>query len=197
MPWHQQLRILTYLGNDFRAPLLTTCILVGSTIGCVIITAIDKKRYMPEFRRLKKENSDAKVPPEERLWNMMIGAPLLAISLFWFGWTARPSIHWISPIAAEAMFSCGNLLIFVSTLVYLADCFGAKYGASATSSNTFFRYLVATVFPLFANQLYEGLGVGWASSLLGFLAAVLAPIPFLFFRYGPMLRSRSTYVSGE
>jgi hypothetical protein len=32
----------------------------------------------------------------------------------------------------------------------------------------------------FARQMYERLGVPWATSLLGFIAILLAPIPFIF-----------------
>jgi len=117
--------------------------------------------------------------------------------LFWFGWTAESRVHWISPVIAEAFFACGNLLIFTCASLYLTDCYGALYGASAWSSNTFLRYLFASVFPLFAVQMFEGLGPGWASSLLGFISVLLIPIPFAFGRYGERLRLKSEYSSGE
>lgn len=87
----------------------------------------------------------------------------------------------------------GNLLIFTCALLFLQDCYGAQFGASAASSNTFARYFAGFAFPLFAVQMYEGLGSGWASSLLGFVAVALMPIPFAFARYGPRLRQRSKY----
>lgn len=117
--------------------------------------------------------------------------------LFWFAWTARPSIHWICPVIAEAFFSCGNLLVFTCSSLYLTDCYGAMYGASAWSSNTFLRYLAAFAFPLFTIQMYEGLGTGWATSLLAFVSCVLVPIPFAFDRYGDRLRQRSSYAPHE
>lgn len=42
-------------------------------------------------------------------------------------------------------------------------------------------------------QMYEHMGIAWASSLLGFLSLVLVPIPWVFFKYGPFLRSRSRF----
>lgn len=96
-------------------------------------------------------------------------------------------------MAAEALFTCGNILVFASAALYLTDCYGATYGASAWASNTFIRYLFAFAFPLFAVQMYEGLGVGWATSLLGFASFVLAFIPFVLAKYGAKLRSRSSY----
>ena len=75
--------------------------------------------------------------------------------LFWFAWTARPDVHWISPVVAEGFFSCGNLLIFTCTGLYFTDCYGAQYAASAWSSCTFIRYLAAFAFPLYALPLLQ------------------------------------------
>jgi hypothetical protein len=41
--------------------------------------------------------------------------------------------------------------------------------------------------------VYEKLGIGWASSLLGFIAVALMPVPWLFFKYGKQLRAKSKY----
>ena len=44
---------------------------------------------------------------------------------------------------------------------------------------------------LFATQMFHNLGVGWAGSLLGFLAVAFMPIPFLFYIFGARLRKLS------
>lgn len=171
---------------------------VGSICGFFIVVAFDRYYYQPRSRAIKaNEKGPKKLAPEQRLWIAMLGAPMLPISLFWFGWTARPSIHWISPVAAEAFFSCGNLLIFTCASLYLTDSYGAAYGASAWSSNTFLRYLFAAGFPLFAEIMYRGLGVGLASSLLAFVTLALMPIPFAFYIWGPRLRRGSKYCPDE
>jgi hypothetical protein len=38
------------------------------------------------------------------------------------------------------------------------------------------------------------LGFAWAMSLLGFVALVMMPIPWIFFKWGSSLRKRSRYV---
>lgn len=43
------------------------------------------------------------------------------------------------------------------------------------------------------NIVYERLGIEWASSLLGFLALALLPIPWVFFKFGSSLRAKSQY----
>lgn len=41
--------------------------------------------------------------------------------------------------------------------------------------------------------VFEALGIHWASSLLGFAALALTPLPWVFFRFGPRLRGMSKY----
>lgn len=49
------------------------------------------------------------------------------------------------------------------------------------------------VFPLFATQMFEGMGIQWASTLLGAVALVLAPMPVIFLLYGKKIRAKSTF----
>jgi DHA1 family multidrug resistance protein-like MFS transporter len=43
--------------------------------------------------------------------------------------------------------------------------------------------------------MFEGMGIQWAATLLGCVAVVLVPIPFIFYRYGSKIRERSAYAS--
>lgn len=65
--------------------------------------------------------------------------------------------------------------------------------ASALSANTIIRSLFGASFPLFATQMYDKLDARWASTLLGFFAIIMIPIPLLFIRYGPALRAKSRF----
>lgn len=56
--------------------------------------------------------------------------------------------------------------------------------------------LSIAAFPLFGTQMYNALGIQWASSLLAFLAVAMIPFPYLFFRYGKQLRSKSRFATG-
>ena len=81
----------------------------------------------------------------------MIGAVMLPISLFWFGWTARRGVHWIVPIIAGFPFGFSMMLLFVGTSVYLSSMY-RQYAASAFAVNSWMRYTFAAAFPLFARQ---------------------------------------------
>lgn len=50
-------------------------------------------------------------------------------------------------------------------------------------------------FPLFGIQMYEGLGYQWATALVGFVTLALMPFPYIFYRYGKRIRSRSRFAT--
>jgi hypothetical protein len=81
-------------------------------------------------------------------------------------------------------------------MTYIIDTYGALYGASAIASNTLLRYSVGAGFPLFTDQMYNRLGIAWAGSLLGFVGLALLPIPWVLYKWGPYLRSKSAYKRG-
>jgi hypothetical protein len=41
--------------------------------------------------------------------------------------------------------------------------------------------------------VYEKLGIGWGMSLFGFVSLALLPVPWLFYKFGILLRQRSAY----
>ncbi|KIW18743.1 hypothetical protein PV08_03032 [Exophiala spinifera] len=131
-------------------------------------------------------------PPELRLVPAMLGAFLVPIGLFWFGWTTYSSVHWIVPIIGSGFFGAGVFLAFNGVLTFLVDAY-ANYAASAVAANVLVRLIFAGAFPLFGTQMYENLGYQWASSLLAFLALACLPMPFLFFKYGEKIRNRSKF----
>ncbi len=77
-------------------------------------------------------------------------------------------------------------------MAYLTDCYG-PFGASALAANNVLRSIFGAVFPLFAPDMYGGLGVAWATSVLAFVALALTPLPWVFYRFGPRIRGRSRY----
>ncbi|AFR97263.1 multidrug transporter [Cryptococcus neoformans C23] len=131
-------------------------------------------------------------PPEARLPVCCIGAILAPIGLFWFAWTSAPPVHWIVPIIACLPFGLAFLLIFTSMTNYLIDSY-ELYAASALAAQAVSRCIFGAIFPLFASQMYETLGLHWAGTLVAFFSLVCAPMPFLFHRYGSYLRRKSKY----
>lgn len=65
--------------------------------------------------------------------------------------------------------------------------------ASALAANAVMRSLVGFAFPLFTHQMFTAMGNQWALTLIAFITLAMAPIPFVFYRYGPQIRARSTF----
>ncbi|KAI0270545.1 MFS transporter [Gloeopeniophorella convolvens] len=137
-----------------------------------------------------KYNENGELRPEERMPVAIVGAFLVPICLFWFGWTSRASIHWIVPIIGSSLFSIAALLLFNAVLNYLADAY-PNYAASVLAGNDFIRSMFGAAFPLFATAMYNNLGVGWASTLLALLSCSFVPIPILLYKYGERIRMAS------
>ena len=125
-------------------------------------------------------NDRGELKPEIRLQPAMVGAFFIPVCLFWFGWSARPSVHWIMPIIGSSFFAIGTFLLFQAVLNYLGDAY-PEYAASVLAGNDFMRSAFGAGFPLFATAMYKNEGVGWASSILGFLSIVFIPIPFVLY----------------
>ncbi|KAK5691194.1 hypothetical protein LTR97_011846 [Elasticomyces elasticus] len=131
--------------------------------------------------------------PEDRLGVGMIGGILFPITMFWFAWTAEfNSIHWIVPTLAGVFLSTSILLIFVAYLNYLTDSY-LMYAASALAANTVARSACGAAAPLFTSYMFDSLGVGGGGSLIAGVACLLAPIPFIFYKYGEGIRRRSKF----
>ncbi|KAH0427132.1 hypothetical protein CcaCcLH18_09879 [Colletotrichum camelliae] len=160
---------------------------LGIFVGAVIIVPpffwYLHKYLEPEF------DENGFIQPEKRLPPAFLGGVAIPICLFWFGWSSRQSINWIMPIIGSAWFSIGSFLLFNPVLNYLTDAY-PDYAASVLAGNDLFRSAFGAGFPMFATAMYTRLGVGWASSLLAFLAIVFIPIPIVLWKIGPTLRHK-------
>ncbi|KAI1825766.1 major facilitator superfamily transporter [Xylaria intraflava] len=146
----------------------------------------------PWYQRKLAANNGIPIP-EWRLPLVIAGGVAFAAGLFWFGWSGyRSDIHWIVPATSGILSGFGLLTIFLQSLNYLVDAY-LMFAASAIAGNTFLRSLFAAGFPLFATQLFNGLGIQWASTLLGAIGVILIPIPVLFYIYGHKIRAKSHF----
>lgn len=75
----------------------------------------------------------------------------------------------------------------------MIDVYGPLSGASAMAANGLLRYMMGASFPLFTVQMYDKLGVKWATMLLAFVCMFMVPIPWIFYKFGPGIRKRSAF----
>ncbi|KAL1877317.1 hypothetical protein VTK73DRAFT_8770 [Phialemonium thermophilum] len=165
---------------------------IGMNVGFIVAFALVPHIYLKYKRDLDAamEKGEPGLPPEQRLWYAMYGAPWLPISLFWMGWTSYPSISYWSSLVASVAFGFSVQGIFISTYGYLIDTYEV-YAASALVSATFFRYMAAGVMVVVSIPMYDNLGVHWSLTLLGCLSLLMTPVPYIFYRYGHQIRKRS------
>ncbi|KAI2621295.1 major facilitator superfamily domain-containing protein [Hypoxylon sp. NC1633] len=140
-------------------------------------------------RLIRKRAAEKTLKPEHRLVPALAGAPLLAVGLLWYGWSAQAHAHWALPIAGTALIGAGNVLFNTAIIGYLIDAF-TIYAASAIAANTVIRSVGGTVLPLMGRNLYAALGWGWGSSLLAFLALLCGAALICLYVYGEVLRSK-------
>ncbi|GME31390.1 putative MFS-type transporter [Neofusicoccum parvum] len=164
---------------------------IGVAIGMLASVAYSIWVENPRYLRVIREN-DGNAPPEARLPPSLLGAVALPIGLFWFAWTNSPSLPWPASVAAGAPFGFAMVLVFLSVMNYLVDSY-TIYAASVLAANSVFRAVFGAVFPLFTRQMYDGLGIHWASTIPAFLALICLPFPFLFHRFGEGIRSKCKY----
>ncbi|EIW54811.1 MFS general substrate transporter [Trametes versicolor FP-101664 SS1] len=139
------------------------------------------------------ERKGETMPMEEtQLKSVIIACLCLPISLFWFAWTSGPETHWIAPALAGIPFGYANTAIFFSFTSYTSRTY-TLYASSAAAANTFFRSVVASIFPIIAHSIVDALGTKWGISIFAFISLGLVPIPFVFVRFGPALRARSRH----
>lgn len=145
----------------------------------------------------KRRRHGQPIKPEDKLVGLGIGAPSLAIGLWWFGWTIPPMIQsphmpWIVPTVSLVL--VGYSLTEIDTVLYgyISDSY-LSYSASATAAVAFLRGMLSGTFPLFTKQMIHGLGANGAISVLAGVATVFCLVPPLFLHYGEHIRRRSRF----
>ncbi|KAJ4392433.1 hypothetical protein N0V85_007055 [Neurospora sp. IMI 360204] len=145
-------------------------------------------------RLTQDADDDATLEPEFRLYPGFVAGPLLPVALFWLGWTDVERIPMWSVLGACFLFGLVLMALYTSSYGYIVDSYGV-HAASALSTITMLRYIIAGGMAMGTRPLFTlpGFGVKWTMTVLGGVAVVLAPAPFVFWKMGPKLRKRSLY----
>jgi len=173
--------------NDFEEGACFASIALGATAFCLTGPAL-----YSWTRRHVGYDDRASVTPEFRLWPAMVASPLLPISLFWLGWT---DYRWISIYSGLGACFCFGIVLnamYVSSYEYIIDSYGEK-ASIALASVTMMRYLIAGGMVMAARPMFSNIGPHWTLTLLGCIAVVLTPAPFVLYKFGPKLRKKSPF----
>lgn len=123
-------------------------IAIGSAFAAECCTLINDKIYRTLSGRHKGQGR-----PEFRVPIMIPATLLLAIGMFWYGWSAQAHLRWIMPNIGIAIFVAGALVCTISVNAYIIDTYG-QYSASALAAVSAVRCLAGFTFPLFAPYLW-------------------------------------------
>ncbi|KAJ5716235.1 hypothetical protein N7493_008146 [Penicillium malachiteum] len=170
-----------YNYNDGQIGLMFIPILIGAAFALLVTPYIEK-----QFKNICLSRAPT---PEDRLPAAMYGAPFVPISLFILGATSYSNIIWVGPASSGIAFGFGMVLCYYGVNNYIIDSY-QKYAASALAAKVFLRSGGGAGFPLFITQMYDRLGLQWASWLLAFIGLGMVLIPYVFYFFGAKLRAR-------
>ncbi|KZF22449.1 MFS general substrate transporter [Xylona heveae TC161] len=134
--------------------------------------------------------------PESRLYGAMWGSFMLPIGLFIYSFTQYGYLSWVGPTIALAPIAIGIFFIFESCYSYTSDCYGES-SSSAIAGQGLLRNTLGAVSPLFASQFFHNVGSQYAGLILALIGTLLAFIPFILFKWGPLLRAKSKLASTQ
>ncbi|PIL27634.1 MFS general substrate transporter [Ganoderma sinense ZZ0214-1] len=132
-------------------------------------------------------------PPETRLKLAIWASVLLLVSFVWSGATLTPSISGWVPIVGGLMMGMSSILIVLVMFNYIMDLY-EKYAGSALAWCVAAMFVFESVFPLFSDRMMQVLTPRWAMFVAGAGALITIPFPWLFKRYGRVLREYSQYI---
>ncbi|KAL3480340.1 major facilitator superfamily domain-containing protein [Aspergillus californicus] len=165
---------------------------IAVIIGQFLAGAVMLIRQPGLGRKIRVNNGQ--IVPEWLLVTAIPGSAAFSAGLFWLGWTGyRRDYHWIIPTLSGLLTGFGLISMFLPSIQYVV-LVSQKRAASAIAAHTFLRSLAGSIFPLFATYMFDALGVEWALTLLGCVAACLFPIPVVLYVYGPRIRAKSRLV---
>ncbi|KAK9311421.1 major facilitator superfamily domain-containing protein [Lipomyces starkeyi] len=174
---------------------LTNIIFAAMVVGMLLAMVL----VPPLFQLTKKDmesvlaKGGTHIDPEIRLWFAMLGGSIsIPVSLFWMGWTDFVSISIWSPIIASVMFGYGVICVFISGYMYIIDSYEV-YAASALAFVTLLRYACAGGMTVAGIPFYKNMGTHWTLTILGCISMPLVPIPYVFYKWGYIVRQHSKH----
>lgn len=165
---------------------------LGIGVGNLLVIVCEPLlRKMVQRRKL---DANGKPTPESPVFIVCIGAILVPIGGLMFAWTCTPNVHYIWPILSGIPFGAGTTATFIYGSNYIGRSYG-MYAASAMAGNVLTRTIAGGTLPLAGPAIWNALGPNWQGTLLGLLEVLIIPIPFVFYKYGHLIRLKSKFIS--
>lgn len=135
--------------------------------------------------------------PEDRLLAALWLSPLFGIGMMIYAWTGGYGFvtYW-APLVALFLILLGIYHVFLAVYSYTTDAY-QELGSSAIAGQGLLRNMFGAVTPLFAQQMFNGMGVQWAAFLIAMVALCMAPIPWVLYYKGETIRAKSKFAASQ
>lgn len=144
---------------------------VGFLLGVIFWTWAVNKIYLH-----KSAQNGGVGKAEYRLPCLIAAGVGVPVGQIWYGFSAAHQVHWIMPCIGAAIFAFFLTAVFAAVQQFLIQM-NNRYAALSIAAAAVFRSLFGFAFPLFANQMYAGLGYDWGSFLFAMIC-LAAGVPF-------------------
>lgn len=151
-------------------------------------------RLRDQHQMNNRQRNGVSPKPEDKINGFAIAAPALAVGLWVFGWTVPPLVHthWIVSMFGLALIGFAVNEFAYTLSGYIADSY-TIYASSGLAAVAFLRGTLSGCMPLFAYQMYSGLGSNIATSIIAALATLFCVTPYIFLKHGLRLREKSQF----
>ncbi|KAI4147259.1 MAG: hypothetical protein L6R39_003172 [Caloplaca ligustica] len=166
---------------------------IAAIVGALVSTLTSNLIEGLSNRRDACTNTANMAPLEYRLFPAIAGSFGMVASLFWIGFSAKPTIDALVPIVGTGVYVWSSMSILTALVSYIFDAFPAKGTLSALTLMASTRIICAAWLPLVIIQMIMGLQGQWAYSVFGFIAIPMIGVPIILYIFGPGLRSRSRH----
>ena len=170
----------------------------GGTICGAISAILLEQISRPIFEKKMGMMKSGVVVIEYRLVPGVVGAIFMFFSLFWIGWTSKPTTSVVIPVTGTAFFVWGSIMSIISTISYTFDAYPRPTSIlSALTAQATFRLFAAGITSLYFLTGVMKIQGSWTFSIFGFILIPLLFWPILLMVVGPHMRSRSRYSKGD
>ena len=160
-------------------------------LGFILSVGVSGKAMDGLYNKLSKNGTF----PEARMPYLAASGSILPAGLLLYGWTAQHRVLWLAPDVGLFLVGIGILAPLIAIQHYILDCYSKRgFAASAMAGVNVLQFLAGFSFPLFADSLFDELGLGWGNSVLALVAFVVGGLSVSLWKLGPILRSKSSKV---
>jgi hypothetical protein len=160
-------------------------------LGFILSVGVSGKAMDGLYKKLSKNGTF----PEARMPYLAASGSILPAGLLLYGWTAQHKVFWLAPDVGLFFVGIGILAPLIAIQHYILDCYSKRgFAASAMAGVNVLQFLAGFSFPLFADSLFDELGLGWGNSVLALVAFVFGGLSVSLWKLGPVLRYKSSKV---